>query len=429
MAGFTDDAKGGGPKGPRYSIVLVPITVEETSLMVEVTVKRGDVAVEGVELVFYRDGVPEVGVLETTDNQGKRSHIFKFPKGTASVKIKVEAVVSGSPSKEFNLPIVSSVSAKPAVPDLSIESNGPRKGVYGYTFGLFRGDYATAGTLEFHTQGKLLFDNEEKTGEWELEIPETGRRFIKMEALIPEVELDIFVKGYNKQFQVTLLGSREIAPIPRSRVVFALICVAVFLVSVFAWLMGELVIWIAPVAIVVATILGYAIKPEALKLCLKTNNRWWGCMLLLCVASFVLAVGTGAGRPVILSASDRPAAESSFTRAREQQERNYNRYKGHGFKTNAELEKGRKAVVSYPAWITWLTRWCCCLWLSCAEFVYTFFAFSDEIRVAYQRGRNRLRTREGTTATFGLVPSFAKMFSKNPAAVVPSRVRSRFRPR
>jgi hypothetical protein len=57
------------------------------------------------------------------------------------------------------------------------------------------------------------------------------------------------------------------------------------------------------------------------------------------------------------------------------------------------------------------------LWLSCAEFVYTFFAFSDEIRVAYQRGRNRLRTREGTTAAGFFENILAKLGTKPKVAV------------
>lgn len=207
---------------------------------------------------------------------------------------------------------------------------------------------------------------------------------------------------------------------PITRFVFAGVSLSIFLGALVSlvfqsgWI-GIVLFAIFTVAVGLALMLNGTVRGllgRIINAGIRTNNRWWLAMLALTVFSFGIAlIGTQYwGTPIsALEYQDSPGLKSAYE-LMSKRGRDYEL-----FEVGAAPDPATRITQPHRSWLWWLYRWVALLYLALATFVYTFFAFIDEARLALRAADRMLHERTGGTTRgslfrqalnrlFGIVP-------------------------
>lgn len=189
------------------------------------------------------------------------------------------------------------------------------------------------------------------------------------------------------------------------RVIFAAICVALFLTSVFAGVLGKWAVVLVIVLFVAAAIALYLqlnrrmTLPEREALArrlnpilgffMRTELRWLICMLVMTVLLFALALNTEMGAPVVRTVAREDSEKGAATRFSETDQRFMNLYREGKFATDAELNIAKTAS-DKKSWDPWKLRWGIALLFLLLTVAYFFVGLGDAISNAWRKAQRRV---------------------------------------
>lgn len=131
-----------------------------------------------------------------------------------------------------------------------------------------------------------------------------------------------------------------------------------------------------------------------LSFCLRTNNRWWVCMVLMTITSIYLAIGQEPGGKIL--------STGEVVRVEETEPGNVSSFRAkHTTYEPTEAETGPQVPEVLTSWKPWWIRFLTALVFVVTTIVYTFFAFSDEVGGAARVALQHVSERAGGKATEG----------------------------
>lgn len=406
-------------------------TATHATILVEANIRATGRPAAGIQVKFDAGGVSVTGSLINLDAQGRGR--VTIPLTSSQQVVGVRAMDSGGRAQ---ITIKEKAAAAPTVTaddfDLRAEGNRIVPGDYAVTFACYnkQGVGVAGKRINIVTRYKIMVDDEEVTPDTKnfvFEVPAEGVTK-RIRTLGRRVELDIRVVGYDKYLELPLYGpgddkinfdedqgtiltllfdqckspgntmlARIRGMIKRST--FAWFVTLIFMIGVAAHDPTMAVIAMLGSLLLLPLLFFWPITRFLnffpVRVFIKTNNRWWGWMVVLTLISVVALVKTDIGKPLNKTTITNYMTDTQTAVDSEEDQMKSNLDKFGLYVLNEDLPDSMKAQVTKQTRTerptmkqsvpkddqrtAWNIRLSVFLTLLLLTIIYTFFAFADEI--------------------------------------------------
>ncbi|MBI2607236.1 MAG: hypothetical protein HYW51_00160 [Candidatus Doudnabacteria bacterium] len=422
--------------------------------------------INGKVIAFSRDGIAEAGNMPTTNLQGEAEWIFKVPDSIAQTKLKAETV-DGVAFRETTVSVPVKVKATEDLLSYELHWLPRRLAPNRYSVHLIvKNDQNNSKAVKLRlrpVEAVRLNGTDYAAGSIirDLDVPEGGMSW-EFEVEEPRTEIDIFVEGLNKSYDLVLHGPKASAPAvaPGAGTIKHLIAEweggNPQLRFFWSWLplFALLTVWfgsfLLPSLIAMSVASYWAISlfrggeatakrlNQRLEGIMGTNNRWWTVWVITCWLALLVAVlvtiwvpGTPEPLPSFVSRSEMTEAQ--------QRASNLERFGYSG--TDAEIEELRQSGLLEQAetetgserpgltqrtlnpvarWLLpdqsllgWIKRLVTLALMWLGTFFYTFLAFADELQAWAEKKTERAQ-RSGSASWLAALARVLAGGSKRP---------------